>query len=140
MTNDIAEAKAGLIALLSAVDGLRVLEYAPDAAHQLPAAIVRLEQREAMETLGGGAIVGSICVEALVSASDARQAIRDLDALMEAHGAQSIEAAASADPGWGGSVDDARLVSIDNIGERTAGGVRCLGADFHFRFVKRVNG
>ena len=135
MANEIGEAKRGLADALSTIEGLRVFRYEPDRVNEFPAAIVRLESRESVETLGGGAIRGSIRVEALVSASDARQAEEALDAFIEPQGARSIEAAASADPTWSGSVDDARLLSVDNIGTRKVGGVRCVGADFHFWFV-----
>ena len=101
-----------------------------------PAAIVRLESREPVETLGGGAVRGSLCVEVLVAAADARQAEESLVAFVEPDGGRSIEATTSADPTWGGSVDDGRLVSVDNIGVRKVGGVTCIGADFHFWFVR----
>ena len=70
-------------------------------------------------------------VEVLVSTADARQATDTLDAFLEPAGAQSIEAAANTDPTWGGAVDDSRLISVNNLG-----GVDCIGADFHFWFVK----
>lgn len=135
MANEILNAKKGLATALSGIDGLRVFDYAPEGVHELPAAIVRLESRESVETLGGGAVRGSLRVEALASASDARRGEDALAAFIEPHGAQSIEAAASADPTWGGAVDDGRLVSVDNIGRRKVGGVSCMGAEFHFWFV-----
>ena len=135
MANEIANAKKGLAAALSSIDGLRVFDYEPDGVHEFPAAIVRLESRESVETLGGGGIRGSMRVEALASASDARQAEDALLAFIEAGGASSIEAAASADRTWGGAVDDSRLVSVDNVGRRKAGGVGCAGAEFCFWFV-----
>ena len=75
-------------------------------------------------------------VEVLVSTADARQATETLDAFLEPTGAQSIEAAANVDPTWGGAVDDTRLISVNNIGRRKMGGASCIGADFHFWFVK----
>ena len=135
MANEIGEAKRGLADALSTIEGLRVFEYEPERVNEFPAAIVRLESRESVETLGGGAIRGSIRVDVLVSASDARHAEEALDAFIEPQGARSIEAAASADPTWSGAVDDARLLNVDNIGTRKVAGVRCVGADFHFWFV-----
>ena len=135
MANEIGEAKRGLAAALSSIGGLRVFDYEPESVNEFPAAIVRLESRESVETLGGGAVRGSLRVEALVSAADARQADEALVAFVEPQGAQSIEAAMSADPTWGGAVDDGRLVSVDNIGRREVGGVKCVGADFRFWFV-----
>lgn len=136
MANEIAEARKGLATALSnGIDGLRVFDYAPEKVHEFPAAIVRLESREPVETLGGGAMRGTLCVEALVSASDAREAEAALAAFIEPQGTRSIEAAASADRTWGGAVDDARLVSVGNIGRRKVGGVGCLGAEFRFWFL-----
>ena len=136
MANEISEAKKGLAAALSGIDGLRVFDYTPDSLHEFPAAIVHLESRDSVGTFGGGAIRGSLRVEVLVSTADARQATETLDAFLEPTGAQSIEATANTDPTWRGAVDDARLVSVDNIGARKMGGVKCVGADFHFWFVK----
>ena len=136
MTNAIGEAKRGLAAALASVEGLRVYDYEPDGVHEFPAAIVRLESRERVETLGGGAVRGGMRVEALTPAWDARQADEALEAFLEPQGAQSIEAAGTADRTWGGAVDDARLVRVDNIGRRKVGGVQCVGADFHFWFVR----
>ena len=136
MANEIGEAKRGLASALSVIDGLRVFDYAPESVNEFPAAIVRLESREPVETLGGGAVRGNLCVEVRVSAADARQAEETLLAFLEPRGAQSVEAAASADPTWGGAVDDARLVSADNIGRRKVGGVNCVVAEFHFWFVR----
>ena len=136
MAGEIAGAKRGLAAALSGIDGLRVYDYAPDIVHELPAAIVRLESREPVETLGGGAVRGSLCVEVLVAAADDRQAEESLGEFMEPSGSRSIEGASKADSTWGGAVDDGRLVSVDNIGRRKPGGAGRLGADFHFWFVK----
>ena len=135
MANEIGDVKRGLAAALASVEGLRVYDYEPEGALELPAAIVLLESREPVETLGGGAIRGSMRVEALVSAMDARQADDALLAFLEPSGASSIEAAAAADRTWGGAVDDGRLVQVDNVGRRKVGGAQCLGADFCFWFV-----
>ena len=135
MANEIANAKKGLAAALSSIDGLRVFDYEPDGVHEFPAAIVRLESRESVETLDGGGIRGSLRVEALAAAADARQAEDALLAFIEPQGAQSIEAAAAADRTWGGAVDDGRLVRVDNVGRRKVGGVGCAGAEFCFWFV-----
>ena len=135
MANEIVNAKKGLADALAVIEGLRVFDYAPEGVHEFPAAIVRLESRESVETLGGGAVRGSMRVEMLVSASDARQAEDALLAFVEPQGASSVEAAANADSTWGGAVDDGRLVRVDNVGRRKAGGVSCVGADFHFWFV-----
>ncbi len=136
MVNAIGAAKKGLAAALAGVEGLRVYDYEPERVHEFPAAIVRLESREPVETLGGGAVRGSMRVEALVPAADARQADETLGAFLEPQGAQSIEAAVAADRTWGGTVDDGRLVQVENIGRRKVGGVQCLGADFCFWFVR----
>ena len=136
MSNEIREAKKGLAAALSGIDGLRVFDYTPDSLHEFPAAIVHLESRDSVGTLGGGAIRGSLRVEVLVSTADARQATETLDAFLEPTGAQSIEATANTDRTWRGTVDDTRLISVNNIGRRKMGGVGCVGADFHFWFVK----
>ena len=136
MTDVIGETKRGLAAALARIEGLRVYDYEPDGVHEFPAAIVRLESREPVETLGGGAVRGSMRVEVLATAMDARQADETLDAFLEPQGAQSIESAVATDRTWGGTVDDGRLVWVEKIGKRKVGGVQCLGADFCFWFVR----
>ena len=136
MADEIAGAKRALAAVLSDIGGLRVFDYTPDSVHEFPAAIVRLESRESVETLGGGAVRGSLCVEVLVSAADGKQAEEELGEFIEPNGTRSIEAASKVDSTWGGAVDDGRLVSVDNIGTRKLGGANCLGAEFHFWFTK----
>lgn len=140
MSNEIAAALDGIRTILSRIEGLRILDYTPEVVHQFPAAVVRLESRDALATLTGGAIRGSICVEILVCGTDPRQMYKALEMYTEPLGAHSIEAAANADPTWGGSVDDGRLTGVDNIGERRYGGVRCVGANFHFWFVVSAGG
>ena len=105
MVNAIGEAKRGLAAALASIEGLRVYDYEPDGVHEFPAAIVRLESREPVETLGDGAVRGNMRVEVLVPATDAQQADDVLGAFLEPQGAQSIEAAVTADRTWGGAVD-----------------------------------
>lgn len=138
MANEFSGAKDGLMAMLRRIDGLRVLDYTAQAVNQFPAAVVRPESREALETLSGGAVRGDISVQVLVCGDDAAQTSAALEAFLEPTGSRSIEAAVHADPTWGGKVDDVRLIGVDNIGARKRGGVRCIGADFHFRFVKSV--
>ena len=139
MANEFTQAKAALITILSRIDGLRAQDYAAPAPNQYPAAIVRPESREPVETLIGGAMRGGIRVELLVSAADPAQAAKALEAYIEPRGARSIEAAAAAaDPTWGGKVDDSRLVTIDNIGARKRAGATCVGADFHFQFIATI--
>ena len=55
-------------------------------------------------------------------------------------GTNSIEATVDADNTWGSKVDDGRLVSVDNAGNRKLWGGSYVGADFHFEFVKQVAG
>ena len=138
MANEFTQAKAALITILSRIDGLRAQDYAAPAPNQYPAAIVRPESREPVETLSGGAMRGGIRVELLVSAADPAQAAKALEAYIEPRGSRSIEAAATADPTWGGKVDDSRLVAIDNIGARKRTGASCVGADFHFQFIATI--
>ena len=52
MANEISEAKKGLAAALSGIDGLRVFDYTPDSLHEFPAAIVHLESRDSVGNPG----------------------------------------------------------------------------------------
>ncbi len=138
MADELKNAKDGLSTLLATINGLKVLDYPADSINEFPAAVVLIESRDAMETLGGSTFGGKIKVVALVSSANTQEAYDTLDGLMDPLGATSIEAAVDADPTWGGNVDDGRLVSIDNIGQRRLWGGLYVAADLHLRFTKSV--
>ena len=140
MANEIKDAKDGLSTLLDNISGLKVLDYPADSVHEFPAAVVLFESRDAMETLSGSTFAGKIKVVLLVSSANTQQAYDTLDAYMDPLGTSSLEAAADADNTWGGKVDDGRLVSVDNVGQRKLWGAYYVAADFHFRFLKAVSG
>ncbi len=140
MANELRDAKDGLSTLLSNITGLRVLDYPADSINELPAAVVFVESRDAVKTLGGSSFTGELKAVLLVSSADTKQAYDTLDLFMDPLGASSMEAAVDADNTWGGSVDDGRLVTIDNIGRRKLWGGLYVSADFHFRFAKSVTG
>ena len=140
MADELKNAKDGLSTLLATISGLKVLDYPADSISEFPAAVVLVESRDALETLGGSTFSGKIKVVALVSSSNTQEAYDTLDGMMDPLGTTSIESAVDADPTWGGNVDDGRLVSIDNIGQRRLWGGVYVGADFHLRFTKSVAG
>ena len=140
MANEIKNAKDGLSTLLANISGLRVLDYPADSVNEFPVAVVLVESRDATETLGGSTFTGKIKVVLLVSSANTQQAYDTLDGFMDPLGTSSVEVAVDADNTWGGNVDDGRLVSIDNIGQRKLWGAYYVGADLHLRFVKSVSG
>ncbi len=139
MDGDVLAARDGLAALLAAVPGLTVVDHPADAAPHLPAALVAYEGRDTLETLGASVSAGRFRVTLLVASADRGQAYDTLYRLASASGSMGIEAAVAADPTWGGSVDHGHLESVGNVGERRIGSGRYVGADFHFRYVKRAN-
>ena len=140
MANEIKDAKDGLASLLSGIAGLRVLDYPADSMYEFPAAVVLFESRDAIETLGGSTFSGRVKVVLLLSSANPQEAYDTLDQFMDPVGANSIGAAVDGDNTWGGNVDDGRLVSIDNVGQRKLWGGLYVGADFHMRFTKGVAG
>ena len=138
MTDELKNAKDGLATLLSTISGLKVLDYPADSINEFPAAVVLIESRDALETLGGSTFGGKIKVVDLVSSANTQEAYDTLDGLMDPMGASSIEAAVDADTTWGGNVDDGRLVSIDNVGQRKLWGGLYVAADLNLRFTKSV--
>ena len=136
MANEISDAKDGLVTLLSAISGLRVLDYPADSISEFPAAVVMFESRDASDTLAGSGFTGELKVVLLVSSSNTKEAYDTLDSFMDPLGPNSIEAAVDADVTWGGKVDDGRLVSINNVGRRKLWGGSYIAADFHITFVK----
>ena len=125
----------GLQGLLTTIPGLRVIDRDGGPVDELPAAVVLFEGREAGLTLGRGASAGRMRVVLLAAPADSGRAHDVLDRYIGPSGPRSIEAAASADSTWGGSVDDGRLVSIDGVGPRKLRGGAYLAADLHFRYV-----
>ena len=138
MDGDVLAARDGLIAILASIPGLAVVDYPSDTPSQLPAALVAYEGRDTVETLGASLSVGRFRVTLLVASADSGQAYDALYELASASASTGIEAAVAADPTWGGSVDYGHLESVGNVGERRIGGGRYVGADFRFRYVKRV--
>ena len=138
MSGSIARAREGLSEALATLPGLRVLGYLPASFSEFPVAVVSFESRDASLTLGGGSSAGLIKVVLVVSSASSLEAQRVLEEYMEPEGARSVQAAVNADNTWGGSVDDGRLVSVDNAGTRSMWGGVYMAADFHFRFVKRL--
>ena len=138
MANEIRDAKDGLGTLLSTIAGLKLLDYPAESVHEFPAAVVLFESRNAVHTLGGSSFTGRIKVMLLVSSADTKQAYDTLDQYMDPLGTTSIEAAVDADNTWNAKVDDGRLVSIDNVGNRRLWGGLYVAADFHFEFIKSV--
>ena len=117
-----------------------MLDYPADSIHEFPAAVLLFESRDALETLGGSTFTGRIKVVLLVSSASSLEAYDTLDLYMDPLGTSSIEAAVDGDNTWGGNVDDGRLVSVDNVGQRRLWGGHYVAADFHFRFTKSVAG
>ena len=117
-----------------------MLDYPADSVNEFPAIVVLFESRDATETLGGSTFTAKIMAVLLVSSANTQEAYDTLDQFMDPLGASSIEAAVDADNTWGGKVDDGRLASIGNVGQRKLWGAYYVGADFHFRFVKSVAG
>lgn len=140
MADEIKDAKDGLGALLSNISGLRVLDYPADSINEFPAAVVLFESRDAAQALGGSSFEGKVKVVLLVASAATEEAYDSLDEFMAPLGTNSIEATVDADNTWGSKVDDGRLVSVDNVGNRKLWGGFYVGADFHFEFVKGVSG
>ena len=140
MADEIKDAKDGLASMLSNISGLKVLDYPADSVSEFPVAVALFESRNTAETLGGSSFTGEVRVVVLVSSANTKEAYDTLDEFMAPLGTNSIEAAVDADNTWGGNVDDGRLVTVDNVGQRKLWGGLYVGADFLFRFVKAVAG
>ena len=138
MNGEVLAARDGLAALLGAVPGITVVDHPVEGAPQTPAALVAYEGRGTLETLGASVSTGRFRVTLLVVSADRGQAYDDLYELVSASGDSGIEAATAADPTWGGSVDYGHLESVGNVGPRRAGGASYVGADFHFRYIRRA--
>ncbi len=133
MANEMRRARSGLASLLAAIPGLRVHDHPPGSLNELPAAVVMFESRQPSQTMGGAGFSARFEVVLLASSADAQSG---LDGFMDPMGGASVEAAVDADPTWGGSVDDARLLSIGNVGRRKLWGGEYIAATFHFEAVK----
>ena len=140
MAGEIRDAIRGLGELLSNIEGLRALDYPADSIGEFPAAVVLFEGRDPLDTLGGGGFAGRIKVTLLVASANTREAYDALDEFMAPQGAKSVEAAVNADNTWHKTVDDGRLLTLDNVGPRKLHGGSYVAADFHFRFIKSIPG
>ena len=138
MAGEIRDAIRGLCDLLSTIDGLRTLDYPADSISEFPAAVALFEGRDDLDTLGGSGFVGRIRVTLLVASANTKEAYDALDEFMAPQGPKSVEAAVNADNTWRGTVDDGRLLTLDNIGPRKLQGGNYITADFHLRFIKSI--
>ena len=139
MTNEIREAKDGLIARLENIPGLRAIGFEPDDWRDFPVAIIRLDGRSgAVEAGGARTVEGEFVVRIMAANARKRDAHDLLDGYMARSGAMSVEAALDGDRTLGGAVEDARLVRVENAGTAELGGGRYAAADFRVRFVKRM--
>ena len=126
----IGAARRGLKRALEGVPGLRVIDHAPDAWSDFPVAVVAFERIRANVTLSGSEIAGEITVTLMTGGANPREALTDLEPLIE-----SVDAALSADASLGGAVHYVALDRIENIGMRKLGSQRCGAAEMHFRFM-----
>ena len=138
MADELKNIRAGLSSVLSGIAVLKVLGYPADSVHEFPVAVMLLEDREAIETVGN-TTTGLINLVVLVSSADTQEAYEALDQLMDPRGSDSIEGALDSDRTWGGNVNDGGLLSIDNVGRRNLWGGSYIAADFHVQFVKTVS-
>ena len=88
MANEIRDAKDGLGTLLSAISGLRVLDYPAESVNEFPVAVVLFESRDTLQTLAGSTFTGSIKVVLLVSSANTQQAYDTLDQFIGPSGHQ----------------------------------------------------
>ena len=137
----VQDALDGLKARLETVRGLRVIDYNPSSWSDFPLATVGLAWRSGSQVgLGGASFEGEMLVTVIAPMRTTHPTCRDLMPFIDPLGAMSVEAAIDSDSTLGGSVDDARLVEVGEIGPRRMGGCTYAGADFRIRFVKQITG
>ena len=132
----IVAARDGLAAQLNTIAGLRVYELPPEAAPELPAAIIL--QGEPFASYGNslGAPDVKLLFEALVlvRSGDGGQAWSELEPFLESTGASSVKAAVDGD--LGGSADWARVTRVIQAGPMIHNRASYWGATFRIEIYQ----
>ncbi len=112
----IIAARDGLATQLNTIAGLRVYEFPPEAAPELPAAIILQGEPFASYGHSIGAPDVKLLFEALllVRSGDRGEAWSELEPFLESTGASSVKAAV--DGTLGGSADWARVTRVIKAG------------------------
>ena len=135
----IIAARDGLATQLNTIAGLRVYEFPPEAAPELPAAIILQGEPFASYGHSIGAPDVKLFFQALVlvRSGDGGQAWSELEPFLESTGVSSVKAAV--DGTLGGSADWARVTRVIKAGpvihNRASGEFLCLS----YQVISRVN-
>ena len=122
----IGNARDGLAEAMEVISGLRVYAEVP-AAFEVPCGFVRFAGRTPGETFDGATTL-RFQVVFLRSIGNVVGAQRAVDALLDAAGEGSLEAAIDADPTLGGRVDFCRLTDVGAEDGMEFGGFTYIGA------------
>ncbi len=142
MANEMQDAIGGLVALLETIPELQVFEY-PVEPSDPPAAFITFNGRtvagEDGLALGGSSFTAELTITVLISKSLTKEATELMYEFINPLGAKSIEAAIDADNTWNSTVDDGRLIAVEEI-DPTAfpSGAQYTATDFRVRFTKQV--
>lgn len=125
----VSEVSKALRDALSAVDGLRVVEYIPDSLNP-PMATVGVDTVTYHGAFGGGNPVYLFTVALVVARASDRIAQKRLDDYLSYQGAQSVRAAIEKDPTLCETVQACQVVSGGNIVNINVNDVVYLSVEF----------
>lgn len=143
MAKEMQDAIRGLTDVLRIIPKLRIFPYSVRPKGGFPVAGISFNGRTAAGedglALGGSSFTAELTITVLVAKSLTEEAMNLMYEYINPLGTMSIEAALDADVTWNGTVDDGRLISVDEIDRvRFPGGAQYVGADFQVRFIKQV--
>ena len=140
---DYYDAAVGLKTVLEAnITGLHAFFVPPESINEFPAAVILPEVLDPEIMFKGNTFTAAFRVVLLLSSGDTAEGFLALyDYVDPTETGKSVIAAVNADNTLNGEVDDAQVVSVENMGWRELygpGGGRYFGLDAVVEFIKTV--
>ena len=129
MAATVSDVSKALRTALTAISGLRVVEYIPDSLNP-PMATVGVDTVNYHGAFRGGNPLYLFTVAVVVARSSDRLAQKRLDDYLSYGGSQSIRQAIEKDPSLGGCVQTSQVVSGGNVTNINVNDVLYLSVEF----------
>lgn len=126
---DLSAIRAGLVANLNTIPGLRADAYLVDNPNP-PVALVELDSVEYDQAMKGGLTLYNFLVTVIVGRAAEREQQRKLDLYLQPTGEQSVKAGVESDRSLSGTIQDLRVVSAGSTGSIQLNDQTYLAAEF----------
>lgn len=126
---DLSAIRAGIVANLNTVPGLRADAYLVDNPNP-PVALVELDSVEYDQAMKGGLTLYNFLITVIVGRAAEREQQRKLDLYLQPTGEYSVKAGVESDRSLSGTIQDLRVVSAGSTGSIQLNDQTYLAAEF----------